>query len=102
VTGMKDKNPSKNDDNNIMADMRYISKSCALITESLQKGCDVMQMPNGDIIVSELKTVTFNYTWDVKKGKLMRTQLGSKSRRLKSFNEESALVEASKKNLETV
>lgn len=99
---MKEKNLSKNEENNIMADMRYISKSCALITESLQKGCDLMQMPNGDIIVSELKTVTFNYTWDVKKGKLMRIQLGSKSRRTKSFTEDTLDENETDENLETV
>lgn len=100
---MKNNNLSKNSDEvNIMTDMRYISKSCALITESLQKGCDVMQMPNGDIIVSELKTVTFNYTWDMKKGKLMRTQLGSKSRRLKSIGDDAVTVKNTKENLETV
>ncbi len=99
---MKEKNLPKNEEsNNIMNDMRYISRSCSLITESLQKGCDVMQMPNGDIIVSELKTVTFNYTWDLKKGKLVRTQLGGKSRRLKSLTTIIDTVENTK-NLETV
>jgi hypothetical protein len=64
----------------IMSDIRYICKSCSLITESLQKGCDVMQMPNGDIIVTELKPVTFQYTWDDKKGKLMRSPYGNRPR----------------------
>ena len=74
----------------IMEDIRYICKSCSLITEALQKGCDVMQMPNGDIIISELKTVTFQYTWDDKRGKLIRTQLGNKNRkhRSKKFEDE--------------
>ena len=64
----------------IMSDIRYVCKSCSLITESLQKGCDVMQMPNGDIIVTELKPVTFQYTWDDKKGKLMRRPYGNRPR----------------------
>lgn len=93
---------SIDDEKNVIADLRYISKSCALVTESLQKGCDVMQMPNGDIIVSELKTVTFNYSWDSKKGKLIRTQLGNKSRRLKITNEEDSVVNDIKEDLETV
>lgn len=102
---MKNSDLSKdnnNDNNNVMADMRYISKSCALITESLQKGCDIMQMPNGDIIVSELKTVTFNYSWDEKKGKLIRTQLGGKSKRLKNINHANNTINQTKKDLETV
>lgn len=65
----------------VMSDMRYISRSCSLITDALQKGCDVMQLPNGDIIISELKTITFQYTWDNKRGKLVRTQLGNKKLR---------------------
>ena len=67
----------------IMSDIRYVCKSCSLITESLQKGCDVMQMPNGDIIITELKTVTFQYSWDDKKGKLVRVQATNKLRRTK-------------------
>jgi hypothetical protein len=42
-----------------------------------------MQMPNGDIIVTELKTVIFQYSWDDKKGKLVRSQAGNKSRKTK-------------------
>lgn len=64
----------------IMSDIRYVCKSCSLITESLQKGCDVMQMSNGDIIITELKPVTFQYTWDDKKGKLLRRPYGNRAR----------------------
>ncbi|MFN7039499.1 MAG: DUF2671 domain-containing protein [Alphaproteobacteria bacterium] len=77
-----DKNNS--DEKDIMSDIRYICKSCSLITESLQKGCDVMQMPNGDIIVTEVKTFTFQYTWDDKKGKLVRVQSGGRLKKNKS------------------
>lgn len=83
----KKKQNINNDD--LMSDLRYIHKSCSLITESLQKGCDVMQMPNGDIIITEQKIVTFQYSWDPEKGKLIRLQSGSKVRRtrVKEFDE---------------
>ena len=68
----------------IMSDIRYVCKSCSLITESLQKGCDVMQMPNGDIIITELKPVTFQYTWDDKKGKLIRSPYGNRPRQVRT------------------
>ena len=68
------------DEKDIMSDIRYICKSCSLITESLQKGCDVMQMSTGDIIVTELKPVTFQYTWDDKKDKLVRSPYGNRPR----------------------
>lgn len=70
-------------ENDIMQDIRYINRSCSLITESLQKGCDVMQLPNGDIIVTEMKAVTFQYSWDGKRGKLVRSQFGGKIRKTK-------------------
>ncbi len=72
----------------LMSDTRYICKSCALITESLQKGCDVLQLANGDIIVTELKAVTFQYTWDEKRGKLVRSQFSQKSKKAKSRKNE--------------
>lgn len=71
-------------DNEVMSDIRYICKSCSLITESLQKGCDVMQMPNGDIIVTELKPITFQYTWDERKGKLIRSPYGNRPRQVRT------------------
>jgi hypothetical protein len=78
-----------NDQKDIMSDIRYICKSCSLITESLQKGCDVMQMPNGDIIITEVKTFTFQYTWDDKKGKLIRVQSGGRLKKAKQKRLES-------------
>ncbi len=76
-----EQNTSSATEVDLMSDTRYICKSCSLITESLQKGCDVMQLANGDIIVTELKAVTFQYTWDEKRGKLVRTQHGNKARK---------------------
>ena len=69
------------EEKDLMLDARYVCKSCSLITESLQKVCDVMQLDNGDIIVTELKAVTFQYTWDEKRGKLVRTQHGNKAKK---------------------
>lgn len=72
------------DEGDIMSDVRYICSSCSLITEALQKGCDVLQMPNGDVIVTELRPFTYQYKWDEKKGKLVRVQAGGRSRRLRN------------------
>lgn len=47
------------EENNVLEEARYICKSGALITESLERGSDIMQMPNGDIIVSEMKQLLF-------------------------------------------
>jgi hypothetical protein len=48
-----------------------------------------MQMPNGDIIITEVKTFTFQYTWDDKKGKLVRVQSGGRLKKAKQRRLES-------------
>ena len=84
ITETKNMSAQPGEESGIMSDIRYICKSCSLITESLQKGCDVMQLANGDIIITEMKPITFQYSWDEKKGKLVRSQLGSKHRKFKA------------------
>lgn len=83
------------DSTDVMSDIRYICKSCSLITEALQKGCDVLQMPSGDIVITEIKRVTLQYTWDDKKGKLVRTQPGAnkikKTRRINAAKAQAEL-----------
>ena len=54
----------------ILSDPKYICNSCTIITDFLRKGCDVVQMPNGDIIIREQKIVTTKYRWDYKKEKI--------------------------------
>lgn len=61
----------------VMSDLKYISKSCSLITEALQNGCDVLQLPNGDIFITEMKPVIFQYSWDADKSKLIRSPFNS-------------------------
>jgi hypothetical protein len=64
------KNKEKNED--ALSDPKYICNSCTIITEALRKGCDVVQMPNGDIIIREQKIVTTKYGWDNKKEKIVK------------------------------
>lgn len=56
----------------LFSDIRYICNSTNLITESLQKGFDVAQLPNGDIIVTEIKTVNVQYSWNKTKQKMVK------------------------------
>lgn len=69
IAGLQSENEKQN---YVFTDLRYICKSGSLITESLQRGGDVMQLANGDIVVSEMKPVTFYYAWDKAKGRLVR------------------------------
>lgn len=58
--------------NDTLCDVKYICKSSNLITDALQKGMDVAQLPNGDIIITEVKTVNVQYSWDSDKNKMIR------------------------------
>ncbi len=57
----------------ILSNVQYICKTSTLIRESLQRGCDVAQLANGDIIVTEVKTVNTQYSWDKSKNRIIRS-----------------------------
>ena len=56
----------------MMMDARYLRQSSALIQDSLQRGFDVLQLANGDIVTTGTKTIVYQYTWDESRGKLTR------------------------------
>jgi hypothetical protein len=59
---------------NMMLDPRYLRQSSSLIQDALQKGFDVLQLANGDIVTTGTKTVIYQYAWDQEKGKLVKTK----------------------------
>lgn len=59
---------------NMMLDPRYLRQSSALIQDALQKGFDVLQLANGDIVTTGTKTVVYQYAWNEEKGKLIKTK----------------------------
>lgn len=59
---------------NMMLDSRYLRQSSSLIQEALQKGFDVLQLANGDIVTTGTKTVVHQYVWDDEKGKLVKAK----------------------------
>jgi len=59
---------------NMMLDPRYLRQSSSLIQDALQKGFDVLQLANGDIVTTGTKTVVYQYAWDQEKGKLVKTK----------------------------
>lgn len=69
---------------NMMLDPRYLRQSSSLIQDALQKGFDVLQLANGDIVTTGTKTVVHQYTWDESKGKLMKAKPDKKARRAES------------------
>jgi hypothetical protein len=57
-----------------MSNPNYLRQSSSLINDALQKGFDVLQMADGDIVMTGVKTVVYQYTWDDKKSALVRTK----------------------------
>ena len=62
--------------NDIFSDINYICKTTPLIVESLKNGLDVAQLPNGDILTTEVKTVNTQYSWDKTKQRLFKASQG--------------------------
>lgn len=73
---------------NMMLDPRYLRQSSTLIQEALQKGFDVLQLANGDIVTTGTKTVVYQYSWDEEKGKLVKTKPDNGRKRRVSEEEE--------------
>ncbi|MCB2081329.1 MAG: DUF2671 domain-containing protein [Hyphomicrobiales bacterium] len=70
------KNSTTSDDTTsgieLMQDAEYLRKSSSIITDALQKGFDVLQLENGDIITTGTKTVVYQYRWDTKNQKMVK------------------------------
>ncbi len=80
---------------NTMLDSRYLRQSSSLIQDALQKGFDVLQLANGDIVTTGTKTVVHQYVWDNAKGKLVKTKPDSRKSKHASEDEYSSSVEES-------
>jgi hypothetical protein len=76
-----------NDDSNPATDINYIRKSTNLVNEALNKGADIMQLANGDILITEVKTVTYKYIWNKAENKFERATSGSKAKKRKARGE---------------
>lgn len=66
---------------NMMMDPRYLRQSSSLIQDALQKGFDVLQLANGDIVCTGTKTIVHRYSWDEDKGKLAKLKVDKKSKK---------------------
>jgi len=67
---------------NMMLDARYLRQSSSLIQDALQKGFDVLQLANGDIVMTGTKTVVYQYLWEEEKGKLVKAKPERKAKKL--------------------
>lgn len=76
---LKEKSPKEfmitqdqQEEQDIFTNIRYICSSSTLIVDSLQKGLDVAQLPSGDVIVTEIKVINTQYSWDKNKQKMVK------------------------------
>ena len=59
-------------DYEIFNDINYICKSTNVIVEALQKGHEVAQLSNGDIIITHIQVVNNHYTWSADSRKIVK------------------------------
>lgn len=89
-----------NDD--LMRNPQYLRQSSSLINDALQRGFDVLQLANGDIVTTGTKIVVTQYSWDEEKGKLVKAKSGSASRRGRPRKSDQESVEADEEEFEEV
>lgn len=59
----------------------YLRKSSALISEALQKGYDVLQLDNGDIVTTGTKVVVTQYHWDGEENKMVKVPISKRRKK---------------------
>lgn len=59
------------------SDVKYIFQATTLITDSIKKGFDIAQLPNGDISVTEIQVVNVHYKWNAIKQKFVKVNRAS-------------------------
>ncbi len=74
---------SNAEEKDIFSNVRYVCSAASLITESLKKKADVIQMGNGDIYITETKVLSYRYNWSDKKGKFIRARDESRFKKAK-------------------
>ncbi len=73
--------PVATNDDNIATDINYIKKSAHLVNDALNKGADIMQLANGDILITEVKTITYRYEWSKERNKFERATSGNRAKK---------------------
>ncbi len=65
----------------IMQNPEYLRQSSAIISEALQKGFDILQLENGDIVTTGTKVIVTQYHFDPDGEKMVK--LSAKERKKK-------------------
>ena len=62
----------------MMMNPSYLRQSSSLVNQALQKGFDVLQMEDGEIVMTGTKTIVYRYQWDSEKGMLVKKVMEDK------------------------
>ena len=83
VKDILDNIPETNNDEisveDIMQNPEYLRQSSAIISDALQKGYDVLQLENGDIVTTGTKVIVTQYHFDPAEDKM--SKLSAKDRK---------------------
>lgn len=61
----------------MMMNPNYLNQSSTLINQALRKGFDVLQMEDGEIVMTGTKTIVYRYKWDATQGALVKQRVDS-------------------------
>jgi len=74
------------DDLDVISDPDYLLHSAPVIADALQRGFDVLQLANGDIVTTGTKVVITQFQWDGEKGEMVK--LSERERKRRNSKEE--------------
>ena len=66
---------SFDDDYDVFSDPDYMRYAGEVITNALRDECDVVQFPDGDILVTAVRTVMHRYSWDADNNNMSKVEL---------------------------
>ena len=92
--------PEITDEDNVMMDLNYIKRSSTLVNDALQKGLDVLHLENGDIEITEVKTVTYKYIWDESARKFIRAANNTRQKRRQKLDDAKVMTSSETSELE--
>ena len=72
---------SEGKEQELVLDENYLHQSFCFMKDALEKGCDVAQLGNGDLMITETKVITHHYRWDEERNRFERSNAGSRRQR---------------------
>jgi hypothetical protein len=69
----------ENDD--ILTNPEYICASHKIIVDALRNNQDVAQLSNGNLVITEVKTINTSYIWNKEVNRLIKSEVNHKNKR---------------------